>query len=261
MKLTILNENACSHIIDGLTAEWGLSVYIEHQGSKVLFDVAYSGLYAENAKKLGLDLELVDYVVLSHNHDDHTHGLLFNQFKNKHKLLCHPDVLTKMPVEEVEKMRHDFEIITSVEPYYLSPDFIYLGQVPRVTSFETGTHVPYQKLLTNPEEGQEMLDDSALVIKGKEGAIVITGCSHSGIGNICEYAKLLTGQKLLAVIGGWHLRDRTPAEVVEATIDYLAKENIPYLYPMHCVDFEPMMKIAKRLAIKKISVGESLQID
>ena len=112
MKLTILNDNICSHIIDGLTSEWGLSIYIEQQDLRVLFDVAYSGLYADNAKKLGIDLETIDYVVLSHHHDDHTRGLLFNQFTEKHRLLCHPEVLTKMPAEEVEKnmiRNHDIQ--------------------------------------------------------------------------------------------------------------------------------------------------------
>ncbi|MCD8360472.1 MAG: hypothetical protein LUC29_06560 [Acidaminococcaceae bacterium] len=51
-----------------------------------------------------------------------------------------------------------------------------------------------------------VLDDTALVYRGADGLFVVTGCSHSGICNIIEYAKQVCGEvKVQGVIGGWHL--------------------------------------------------------
>jgi len=71
MKVTVLADN-----IDGetLKGEWGLSHYIEYGDKAVLLDAGASDLYAENARLLGIDLETVDYAVLSHAHDDHANG-------------------------------------------------------------------------------------------------------------------------------------------------------------------------------------------
>ena len=71
MKVTVLADN-----IDGecLKGEWGLSHYIEYKDKKVLLDAGLSGLFAENAQKMGIDLEGIDFAVLSHAHDDHANG-------------------------------------------------------------------------------------------------------------------------------------------------------------------------------------------
>jgi len=72
MKVTVLADN-----LDGesLKGEWGLSHYIEYKDKTVLLDTGLSGLFAENAEKLGIVLSAVDLAVLSHAHDDHANGL------------------------------------------------------------------------------------------------------------------------------------------------------------------------------------------
>ena len=68
MRITVLTDNIGR---DGLTGEWGLSFYIEYHGRKLILDAGQSGIFAENADKLGLSLADVDYAVLSHAHYDH----------------------------------------------------------------------------------------------------------------------------------------------------------------------------------------------
>lgn len=53
----------------------GRRLYLETNGQKILFDTGAGGLFAENAKKLGIDLAQVDLAVLSHGHYDHGGGL------------------------------------------------------------------------------------------------------------------------------------------------------------------------------------------
>ena len=65
MRAVILSDNI-SHC--GLEAEWGLSIYIDYQGHKVLLDTGAGPLFAANADALGVDLAQVEFGVLSHAH-------------------------------------------------------------------------------------------------------------------------------------------------------------------------------------------------
>ena len=73
MKITTLIENTT--LRDDLTAEHGLSLYLETDTHHILFDSGQSGAFADNAEKLGIDLTRVDFCVLSHGHYDHGGGL------------------------------------------------------------------------------------------------------------------------------------------------------------------------------------------
>ena len=72
MRATILVDNLPAR---GLEAEWGLAVFIQYRGHTILLDTGASGLFAQNAKALGLDLEAVEFGVLSHAHWDHSDGM------------------------------------------------------------------------------------------------------------------------------------------------------------------------------------------
>ena len=72
MKAVILVDNLTKGM---LKKEWGLSVYIEHDGRRILLDTGASGAFAENAEALGISLEKVDAGVLSHAHYDHADGM------------------------------------------------------------------------------------------------------------------------------------------------------------------------------------------
>ena len=61
MKATVLSDNIP---FDNLGSEWGLSIYITYKDKKILLDCGASGLFLENAKKLGIDLSQVDYACL-----------------------------------------------------------------------------------------------------------------------------------------------------------------------------------------------------
>ena len=72
MKITILIDNLTKGT---LTAEWGLSLYIEYQDFHILLDTGASDRFARNAAHLGIDLGSVDFGVLSHAHYDHANGM------------------------------------------------------------------------------------------------------------------------------------------------------------------------------------------
>ncbi|MCK5820614.1 MAG: MBL fold metallo-hydrolase [Bacteroidales bacterium] len=249
MKITILCENQASYAgAKVCLAEWGLSFFVETDGVKILFDTGHTGIYKHNAEQLNIDLHDTDFVVLSHSHWDHAGGLQHHNFINSKKLILHPSILEKLPANESQKLKSDFEIVASEIPLEFADDIFFLGEIPRKNSFEKGMY-----------KDDKILDDSAIAVKSKNGVIVITGCSHSGICNICDYAKEVTGQELYAVIGGFHLFENDP-KAVNGTIDYFKAEKPKYLYPMHCVDFPTMSKFHQIFGVQKLSTGDRIEL-
>lgn len=235
MKIRLLTENLASDMV--WLAEWGFSAWIEFGNIRVLFDTGYSDVYLRNAAHAGIDLEEADFVALSHFHRDHTRGLLFHSFQSRKPLILHPRVLTAVLDTRKQAVRNDyadiqkriaqdFDVTTTTGALEFSDGAFFLGEIPRVTEFEKGA------FFDDP-----MPDDTALSFRTPKGAVVISGCSHAGICNICEYAKVITGQKLYAVIGGFHLL-HSEDPPVEQTIDYFREEGPEVLMPMHCVDFD-----------------------
>jgi 7,8-dihydropterin-6-yl-methyl-4-(beta-D-ribofuranosyl)aminobenzene 5'-phosphate synthase len=231
-----------------LLAEWGLSFFIEIPTAKILFDAGHTGVYWHNAEQLKINLNRTDFVVLSHHHWDHTGGLQHHKFRIKKQLIFHPDVAAKLSPKERRKIKTDFDIIASDKALELSPDVFFLGQISRKNSFEKEHY-----------KGQTMLDDSALALKTPKGTVVITGCSHSGICNICQQAKTVTKQKLHAVIGGFHLSAKDK-NVLRKTIDFFKKEQPKYIYPLHCVDHMAQVNFHNELGTVKLSAGDQIVI-
>lgn len=246
MEIAVLSENCASDLNFG--AEWGLSLFVKTNDKKILFDTGRSRLYIHNAQRLKLSLKQTDFIVLSHHHEDHTKGIQYYPFNTRKKIICHPSLLTKLPETEFDKIENDFELLSSKKPLELSKNIFFLGEIPRETNFEKGRY-----------EQDEMLDDSAIVIKSDKGLVVISGCSHAGICNICKYAKKVTGTKLYAVIGGFHLFEDDP-EAIKGTLSYFKTEKITFLFPMHCIDFPTLLKFHTTFHCKKYSSGDIFRL-
>lgn len=73
MILKMLIENECNNT--DLCKEHGMSLYIETQGKKLLFDTGASGAFLDNVAKMGMDIQGIDDVIISHAHSDHSGGL------------------------------------------------------------------------------------------------------------------------------------------------------------------------------------------
>jgi len=244
-------------------AEYGFSAWIEHEGTKIVFDTGWSDVWCRNAATANIDLASADVIALSHFHSDHSRGLLFHPFADKKKLIVHPRALKAMldpfieppdrhlphKYDEIEsKIRSDFDLIEVVQPYEFAPGAFFLGEIPRVIPFERGYY--YE---------DKMPDDTALAFRTDKGAVVVTGCSHSGICNIGTRAKNVTGQDLHAVIGGFHLvNQENPA--VDETIEWFKSEKIPRLLPVHCVSFDIQARLQTEFGYDRPGAGSLIEI-
>lgn len=272
LKITVLSDNFTSTIIPPLIGEWGFSAYIEADQIRILYDLGNSGLpVLHNAKLLGIDLSKVDYVVLSHGHSDHTGGLgnkeLLGLLKRK-TLIAHPSIIEKkflnwsgrlqyigLPLtrEELEK---NFNLILTKKPLEFTKGVMFSGEVKRYGYKEYNSG-----LFKASEEGIEedkLYDDIALFINTPRGLVILTGCGHSNILNIINYAKEVTGvNKIYAVLGGFHLLSSDDQHVKDV-INKLSSQASK-IAPAHCSG-----NLAKSLVTKEqfidFGVGKSFEI-
>ena len=263
MKLQVLVDNN-TYIDAYYLAEPAVCYNIEIDGNKILFDTGYSDVFICNAEKMNIDLEKINYIVLSHGHNDHTGGLLHLNEKmdcSAVKLIAHPNCFLqkKMGKENIgapfceKQVKKYFDYCPQKSVFYLSENCIFLGEIAQSNDFELREEMGFFKKdgLWQPDIVQE---DTALVCKTKQGLFIVTGCSHSGICNIIEYAKkVCQEEKIAGIIGGFHLFDVDKR--LKKTIDYFLKNKITMLYPCHCVSFEAKAKIHELIKIKEVGVG------
>ncbi len=228
--------------MDGFESEHGLSFLIEVDQLKILFDTGASDLYIRNATKLGIDLEEVDRIVLSHGHWDHGNGLEHIAGK---RLICHPgcfdkrfrksgDVYLGLSLSR-EEAAEKFDLETFRQAIKLSDHLWFLGEVPRRNDFEAKS----TKYILEDGTDDFILDDSGLAVITKKGLVIISGCAHSGICNMIDHARRITGIfKVAAVIGGFHLKANN--RQTRKTIKYLEMLEVSRVLPSHCT-LEPAL--------------------
>lgn len=273
MKLIVLLDN--NTLIDKYyVGEPGLSFLILHHDIQILFDAGYSDCFMKNAAKMDLDLLNTDYIVLSHGHDDHTQGLnyLWTFFHNKNlskknmpTIIGHPYVFNEKVLQgqnigsflTEDELSGQFRIKLDKQPVWLMDDIVFLGEIPRKNKFEN--YSPFGQVKVDDRyEVDFVLDDSALVYKSSEGLVIITGCSHSGICNIVDYAKKVCKEnRIIDIVGGFHLMS-PDKQVMKKTINYLKKNKITTLHPSHCVDLKSKFKLSKEFNVEEVGVSLEL---
>ena len=269
MRVSILCENQAKRGYRDkmFQAQHGLSIFVEAR-KEILFDTGPTGAFLHNAALLGISVADADLVVLSHGHWDHTGGLIEFPTEGRNKtLLAHPDVFAdryKVTGEYVgpslsrEEVVKKFDLSLSKQPYQITGDIYFLGEIPRLNGFEAKKSAFYYT-----KEGERfpdfIMDDTALAIKTGKGLVIITGCSHSGICNIVEYAKRVAGQDLIyAVIGGFHLLGNEAQ--LQGTVDYFLENRAEHLYPMHCTDLSSLSRFYETFGIKKLCTGDTIDL-
>lgn len=256
LKLAVLSENTVGNS-SGLVGEWGLSIYIEVNGMKILFDTGESGGLLNNAAAMGIDLKAVEALVLSHGHYDHTGGMRsFLHFRGKLPVYAHPGLFTSH-CSTPEKPRYigvpyrkelleslGAEFIYVKESLEITPGVFISGEVPRKTVFEN----PDETLFCR-ENGRTIMpdpfyDDMSLCCVTPGGLFIVLGCAHAGLINIVEHAREVTGEsRVYGIIGGTHLGP-APVEQQEATISYLKELDLQFLGANHCTGLAVISRLA-----------------
>lgn len=250
MNVTTLLENTCEPN-SVLIAKHGLSLYLEIDEHKMLFDTGPDDSFIQNAQKLGIDLTEVKTVVISHAHHDHGRGLeAFLKINSQAQVYLNTYVqqeyFAKRDKDEFHYIGLDHEVLKTNRDrlHYIKEKTMILPGITLLINTEHSTFKPagvqYKK-----EDGL-MVEDSyqhelIMTIEDNGKLHVFTGCSHSGIINmIMSVKKEFPGKVINTLIGGFHLMNPSTGEMreEEATVLGIAasliEHDIEQVYTGHC---------------------------
>lgn len=259
MKVTVLSENTGTK---GLITEHGLSLYIETDRHKILFDFGSSDAFYKNAEKLGIDLGLVDIAFLSHGHYDHGGGL--EKFLEINKIAY--VYMNELAFEPHYNGRNQYIGLDSSmdgHPRYIKvrgnadidDELSFVSIKDLKTPIDThGQKVKRGKYMEKEKYEHEMY----LLIHDGFKDYLISGCAHKGIIN------LVYAMRFRAFVGGLHTMgydEVCDEEILLDTAKALKDSNAEY-YTCHCTGKEQFLFLQKEVGDKmhSISCGDTIEI-
>ncbi len=194
--------------VDSLKAGWGYSVVIEGLEKTILFDTGTKpDIFASNFRKMGLDASAIDFLVLSHEHSDHTGGISsFVKMKTDIPVII-PHSFTMAFKKKMDSQ--GLKPLLVKEPAMICEDLY--------TSGEFDFH----------------LAEQALVLDTKQGLVVMTGCSHPGIVEMLKEIELSFNKNIYMVFGGFHLLKKSEEEM-DAIISGMKALGVVKCGATHC---------------------------
>lgn len=263
MKVTVLSTMLVGAAGENGIGEWGFAAVLEADGRRLLIDTgARPETVLKNVAEMKIDLSDITDVVLTHNHGDHTGGLvpLRREFMRKN-----PRALSRVHVPQgiflsrpmpsgvetngLTPIRAAYEalggqFIEHAAPFEISPGVWLLGPVPRVhpeRNFSTGGRL---QTSAGPTE-DNVPEDTAIVVNTPDGLVAISGCGHAGIINTLEYAQKAIGTATIeAAIGGFHLFGASDA-TLEWTAGRLRALGVRHLLGAHCTGIEAVFQLRR----------------
>jgi len=195
MKITIVYDNCLARA--GLRKGWGFSALIEADNTPlILFDTGNDGAsLLDNMEQLGIDPEEIEIIVISHAHGDHTGGLADILEVNRHARIYLP---ASISVRNTGR-----EVVAVSRPVNISETVISTGELKHI--------------------------EQSLAIKTDKGIVVVTGCSHPGVGEILDAASRYGS--VYGIIGGFH-----------GFHDFHRLNGLSLICPCHCTQHTPEIK-------------------
>ena len=237
----VYDNNPCKQ---ELGTAWGFSAFITGTEKTILLDTGGVGsLLLSNMKKLEVEPNSIDVVLLSHIHGDHTGGLDSVLEKKPQVTVYLPESFPKKFKENVQK--YAAKVVEVKQPLKIcSPDV-------RPTSLTT---VKICENVYSTGHVGNWIKEQSLIIRTKAGLVVITGCAHPGIVKIVNTAKELMKEDILLVMGGFHLEWATRGKI-EKIISALKQCGVQYVSPCHCTGEKARSLFEKHFDKNYINVG------
>ena len=268
VKVTVLSTMLAGNPGGGI-GEWGFAALLEVDGRRLLVDTgARQDTLLRNASELGIDLSDVTDLVLTHNHSDHTGGLIALRRELARK---NPRAMSRAHVGSgifgprpnangsegngLLPLKSTFEALGGVFVEHASavellPGVWLTGPVPRPHPERNWGGVGQIKTVTGMAE-DIIPEDMSIVVDTEEGLIVISGCGHAGMINTLDYARTrVRTAPILAAVGGFHLLAATDSSL-EWTSARLREAGIRYLLGAHCTGIEAVYRLRSLLGLPR----------
>ena len=272
VKVTVLSTMLVGGAGASGIGEWGFAAVVDADGRRILIDTgARAETVLKNVAELNIDLSDITDVVLTHNHGDHTGGLLAlrREFMKKN-----PRALSVVHVPQgiflsrrtaggvdtngLTPIKAAYEgtggtFVEHAEPFALAPGVWLLGPVPRVNPERNFGGLGGGSMLQTPAGPVEdnVPEDTAVVVNTSSGLVVISGCGHAGIINTLEYArKTIRDVPVEAAIGGFHLFGATDT-VLQWTGERLRALGVRHLLGAHCTGIEAVFRLRQTAGLAR----------
>lgn len=262
IRITTLAENNSGEN-QALEKEFGFSAIIETENDKIIFDTAKAGQFLKNAEAMNIDLSDCNKMVLSHTHYDHCGGVIpyFDTYGTEGKTLFVKNGFFDKADQKYyyDTVGQKFDFTDGTKGYFpvgisfteqdlldrgVAIEYLDTGCVKiadGVTVYGSFDKDPSFQLAPNMVEkgadGSYTLDEFdeevAVAVETSKGLVILSGCSHSGILNIVNTIEARSGEKVYAVIGGFHLLDADEATIQE-TIDRFKELGVQRIGLSHC---------------------------
>ncbi len=280
MIVKVLIENSASD--ERFASEHGLSLFIEEKGKKYLLDAGQSGVFVENAEKMGVNLENTEFAVLSHGHYDHAGG--FGPFLERcpNKKIYALETVKEKYYSTSGGGLHEIGIPERVYPAFAEKFCFVVGY----TELAKGVYlVPHsidglerigERSGLFKDLGSEIVPDDfchevSLVFDTEKGLVIFNSCSHGGLLTILKEVKeQLPGKKVYAFFGGLHMKGSKNGEEIctfsEEEIQKLAEavkeQGLQKLYTGHCTGKSGYELLKKYLPehLGKLTTGAVIEI-
>jgi len=204
--------------VNGLQSDWGYAILIEGLDKTILFDTGTKPeIFESNFRQMGLNADKVDYLVLSHEHGDHTLGIpAFVKMKSGIPVLIPYSFSSAFKKKMVD--------------YGLEPILVRESAQICANLFTSG-------------EFDYKIAEQTLVLNTKHGLVVMTGCSHPGIVEMLKEIKNRFKKDIYMVFGGFHLLAKSDKEM-QSIIAGMKALGVVKCGATHCTG-EPQIKMIK----------------
>ena len=234
-KLTVLTDNATSD--QRLSSQHGLSLWLEADSSRVLFDTGRDELFLENARVLGIPVSTPTHLVLSHGHYDHAGGVpaLLEQ-GSRPQVIVGPDAWARrrsshpIGIPWPQELLGDLPISVNHDSLRVEPGIIAANVGG--TRDAAARHPGLQRSVNGHWEPDTFPDEQILVMHTVEGLVVITGCTHCGVDALIRCVRRTAGDTpVYAIIGGLHLGASPREGILDAAVQL---RDIEHVWVNHC---------------------------